>query len=164
MTINFLLQFADSSSEFSYILLFALLSFSNTAFAQQIPTITATLSSTTVDPGSLLLQWGQVTGAVRLKRTKGDWPVDTEDVLTPPTASGEWQSKSGGVGRRKYELVNFRYRFPEFVGRIFILVLFAGAHSCCDLRRLWCHDSRRLAGRRVPAWQASPTHFRFQIY
>src|SRR5882724_684555 len=120
MTINFLLTICGQLiRKFSYILLFALLSFSNTAFAQtDTDYYRHIVFDNSLTQDHYFYSWGQATGGSSIKEDEGRLPVDTKTFLTPPNALRvEWQSKSGGGWEAEVRVVNFRYRFPEFVGK-----------------------------------------------
>jgi len=111
--------------------------------------------------------WGQATGGSSIKEDEGRLPVDTKTFLTPPTrfvSNGNRNPEE--VGRRKYELFNFRYRFSGVCGQNLYFWCYSqepipAADATADYG---VHDSRRLAGSPSSRLQASPTHFRFQIY
>ena len=53
-----------------------------------------------------------------LEQTESRLPVDTKIFLTPPNALRlQWQSEPGGGWEAEVRVINFRNRFPTFLGR-----------------------------------------------
>ena len=88
--------------------------------------------------------WGQSSGGSLIQQQDGRLPVETKIFLTPPNALRlEWQSEPGGGWEAEVRVVNFRYRFPEFLGSNFYFWCFAQEPiAAADLPRIMLSTTR----------------------
>lgn len=100
-------------------------------------------------PDRYFYSWGSATGGSLIKEEEGRLPVETKTFLTPPNALRiEWQSKPGGGWEAEVRVVNFRYRFPEFLGSNLYF---------------WCFSQEPIASADLPQVMVSTTREGLQV-
>jgi len=92
---------------------------------------------------------GMANGPSSLEQTNSRLPVDTKTFLTPPNALRlQWQSEPGGGWEAEIRVMNFRNRFPEFVGRNLYF---------------WCFAPQAIAAADLPSVVLSTAHEGLQV-
>src|SRR5256885_8324586 len=100
-------------------------------------------------PDHYFYSWGQATGGSLIREEENRLPVETKTFLTPPNALRvEWQSQAGGGWQAEVRVVNFRYRFPEFLGRNLYF---------------WCFSEEPIAAANLPQIMVSTTREGLQV-
>jgi exo beta-1,2-glucooligosaccharide sophorohydrolase (non-reducing end) len=94
--------------------------------------------------GNYFYSQGQVSPPSELALENGKLPVETAIFFTPPNALRlQWLSNSGGGWEATVRLVNFRDRYPGFLGDTLFFWLYSREPvAAADLPLLWLSDQQ----------------------